>query len=84
MDLAAESVDLHCLAGVAGLAVLLQLAKEVELADFQCFAEGVGWAGSQHSVEEAGLVGFVMVAELLVEQSWTLQSLHSTPEGIPD
>jgi hypothetical protein len=35
-------------------------------------------------VEEAGLAGFIMVAELLVEQSWILQSLHSTPEGIPD
>jgi hypothetical protein len=84
MDLATESVDLHCLAGVARLAVLLQLAKEVELADFQRFAEGAGWAGSQHSEEEAGLAGFVMVAELLVEQSWTLQSPHSTPEWIPD
>jgi hypothetical protein len=84
MDLAAESVDLRCLAGVAGLAVLLQLAKEVELADFQRLAEGVGRAVSQHSVEEARLAGFVMVAELLVEQSWILQSLHSTPEGIPD
>jgi hypothetical protein len=84
MDLAAESVDLRCLAGVAGLAVLLQLAKEVELADFQRLAEGVGRAGSQCSVEEAGLAGFIMVAELLVEQSWILQSLHSTPEGIPD
>jgi hypothetical protein len=69
---------------VAGLAVLLQLAKEAELADSQRFAEGVGWAGSQHSVEEAGLAGFVMVAKLLVEQSWTLQSPHSTLEGIPD
>jgi peptidyl-tRNA hydrolase len=84
MDLAAESVDLRCLAGVAGLAVLLQLAKEVELADFQRLAEGVGRAGSQRSVEEARLAGFVMVAELLVEQSLILQSLHSTPEGIPD
>jgi hypothetical protein len=84
MDLAAESVDLHCLAGVAGLAVLLQLAKEVELADFQRLAEGVGRDGSQCSVEEAGLAGFVMVAELLVEQSWTLQSPHSIPEGILD
>jgi hypothetical protein len=84
MDLAAESVDLHCLAGVAGLVVLLQLAKEVELADFQCLAEGVGRAGSQRSVEEAGLAGFIMVAELLVERSWTLQSPHSIPEGILD
>jgi hypothetical protein len=69
---------------VAGLGVLLQLANEVELADFQCLAEGVGRAGSQRSVEEAGLAGFVMVAELLVEQSWTLQSPHSIPEGILD
>jgi hypothetical protein len=82
--LAAESVDLHCLEGVAGLAVLLQLAKEVELADFQRLAEGVGWAGPQRSVVEAGLAGFVMVAELLVEQSRTLQSQHSIREGIPD
>jgi hypothetical protein len=67
MDSATESVDLHCLARVAGLAVLLQFTKEVELADFQRFAEGVGWAGSQRSVEEAGLAGFIMVAELLVE-----------------
>jgi hypothetical protein len=67
MDLAAESVDLHCLAGVAGLAAPLQLAKEVELADFQRLAEGIGRAGYQRSVEEAGLAGFVMVAELLVE-----------------
>jgi hypothetical protein len=35
MDLAVERVALYCLAGVAGLAVLLQLAEEVALADFQ-------------------------------------------------
>jgi hypothetical protein len=54
------------------------------LADFQRFAEEAGWAGSQRFVEEAGLAGFVMVVELLVEQSWTLQSPHNIPEGIPD
>jgi hypothetical protein len=39
---------------------------------------------SQRSVEGARLAGFVMVAELLVEQSWTLQSPHSIPKGILD
>jgi hypothetical protein len=58
MDSAVESLDLHCPAGVAGLAVLLQLAKEAELADSQRFAEGVGWAGSQRSVEECDAPGF--------------------------
>jgi hypothetical protein len=73
MDLAAEPVDLHCLVGVAGLAVPLQLAEEVALADFQ------------RSVEEAVLAGSVMVVEfLLVEQSWTTQSPHNIPEGILD
>jgi hypothetical protein len=73
MDLAAEPVDLHCLVGVAGLAVPLQLAEEVALADFQ------------RSVEEAVLAGSVMVVEfLLVEQSWTPQSPHNIPEGILD
>jgi hypothetical protein len=85
MDLAAEPVDLHYLVGVVGLAVLLQLAEEVALADFQCFVEEAGLAGSRHFVEEAGLAGFVMVVEfLLAEQSWTLQSPHNVPEGILD
>jgi hypothetical protein len=73
MDMAAEPVDLHCLVGVAGLAVPLQLAEEVALAVFQ------------RSVEEAVLAGSVMVVEfLLVEQSWTPQSPHNIPEGILD
>jgi hypothetical protein len=46
MDLAVERADLYCLARVAGLAVLLQLAEEVELADLQRLAKGAGWAGS--------------------------------------
>jgi hypothetical protein len=84
MDLAAEPVDLYCLVEVAGLAVPLQLAKEVVLVDVQRSVEEAGWAGSQRSVEGARLAGFVMVAELLVEQSWTLQSPHSIPKGILD
>jgi hypothetical protein len=84
MGLAVESVDLYCLVEVAGLAVPLQPAEEVELADLQRLAEGAGWAGSQRSAEEAGLAGSVMVAELLVGQSWTLQPPHSIPEGILD
>jgi hypothetical protein len=44
MGLAVEPVDLYCLAKVAGSAVPLQLAKEVELADLQCLAEGSEWA----------------------------------------
>jgi hypothetical protein len=85
MDLAIELVDLHYLVEVAGLAVPLQLAEEVALADFQRFVEEAGLAGSQHFAEEAGLAGSVMVVELpLVEQSWTLQSPHNIPEGILD
>jgi hypothetical protein len=42
MGSAAESVDLYCLVQVAGLAVPLQPAEEVELADLQRFAEGAG------------------------------------------
>jgi hypothetical protein len=82
MDLAVERADLYCLVRVAGLAVLLQLAEEVELADLQRLAEGAGWAGSQCSAEEAGLAGFAMVAEFLVGQNWTLQPPYSIPEGI--
>jgi hypothetical protein len=84
MGLVVESVDLYCLAEVAGPAAPLQPAKEVELADFQRLAEGAGWAGSQRSAGEAGLVGFAMVAEFLVGQSWTLQPPYSIPEGILD
>jgi hypothetical protein len=81
--LAVELVDLHCLVEVAGLAVPLQLAEEVALADFQRFEAGL--AGSQRFVEEAGLAGSIMVVELLlVEQSWTLQPPHNIPEGILD
>jgi hypothetical protein len=85
MDLAVELVVLHCLAEVAGLAVPLQPAEEVALADSQHFVEGAGLAGSRRFAEEAGLAGFVVVVEfLLVEQSWTLQSPHNVPEGILD
>jgi hypothetical protein len=84
MGLVVESVDLYCLAEVAGSAVPLQPTKEVELADLQCLAEGAEWAGSQRSAEEAGLAGFAMVAEFLVGQSWTLQPPYYIPEGIFD
>jgi hypothetical protein len=79
-----ESVDLYCLAGVAGSAVPLQPAKEVELADFQRLVEVAGWVGSQRSAGEAGLAGFAMVAEFLLGQSWTLQLPYNIPEGKPD
>jgi hypothetical protein len=72
MGSAVESVDLYCLAEVAGLAALLRPAEEVEPVDLQCLAEGAEWAGSQRSAGEAGLAGFAMVAEFLVGQSWTL------------
>jgi hypothetical protein len=55
MGSAVESVDMYCLVEVAGLAVPLQPAEEVELADLRCLAEGARWAGSQRSAEEAGL-----------------------------
>jgi hypothetical protein len=85
MGLAVELVDLHCLVEVAGLAVPLQLAEEVALADFQHFVEEAGLAGSQRFVEEAGLAGSAMVVELLlVEQSWSLQPPRNIPEGILD
>jgi hypothetical protein len=79
-----ESVDLYCPVEVAGLAVPLQPAEEVELVDPQRLAEGAGWAGSQCSAEEAGLAGFAMVAEFLVGQRWTPQPPYSIPEGILD
>jgi hypothetical protein len=84
MGLAVEWVDLCCLAEVAGSVVPLQPAKEVELADLQCFAEGAYWADYQRSAGEAGLAGFTMVAESLVGQSWTLQPQCCIPEGILD
>jgi hypothetical protein len=85
MDLAIELVDLHCLVGVAGLAVPPRLVEEVALADFQRFVEEAGLAGSQRFVEEAGLVGSAMVLELLlVEQSWSLRPPYNILEGILD
>jgi hypothetical protein len=84
MGLAVESVDLYCLARVAGSAVPLQPAEEIELIDFQRLVEVAGWAGSQRSVGEAGLAGFAMVVAFLVGQSWTLQPPWNIPEGILD
>jgi hypothetical protein len=84
MGLAVESVDLYCLAEVAGSAVPLQPSREVELADLQRLAEGAEWDGSQRSAGEAGLAGFAMVAEFLVGQSWILQPPYCIPEGILD
>jgi hypothetical protein len=84
MGLAVGSVDLYCLAEVAGSVVPLQPAKEVELADLQRLAEGAEWAGSQRFAGEAGLAGFAMVAEFLVGKSWTLQPPYCIPEGILD
>jgi hypothetical protein len=69
---------------VAGSAVLLQPAKEVELADLQRLAEGAQRAGSQRSAGEAGLAGSIVVAEFLVGQSWTLQLPYCILEGILD
>jgi hypothetical protein len=79
MGSAVESVDLYCLAEAAGLAALLRPAEEVELFDLRRLVEEVGQPGSQHSVEEAGLAGFAMVAE-----NWTLQSPRCIPEGVLD
>jgi hypothetical protein len=84
MGSAVESVDLYCLAEVAGSAVPLQPAEEVELADFQRLVEVAGWAGSQRSAGEAELAGFTMVAAFLVGQSWTLQPPWNIPEGMLD
>jgi hypothetical protein len=84
MGLADESVDLYCLAGVAGSAVPLQPAAEVELADFQRLVKAAGWAGSQRFAGEAELAGSTMVAAFLVGQSWTLQSPSNIPEGVLD
>jgi hypothetical protein len=74
-----ESVDLYCLAEVAGLAALLRPAEEVELVDLQRLVEEAGRPGFQHSAEEAELAGFVMVAG-----NWTLQSPCCIPEGVLD
>jgi hypothetical protein len=79
MGSAAESVDLYCLAEVAGQAALLRPAEEVELVDLHRLVEGAGRPGSQRSAEEAGLAGFTMVAK-----NWTLQSLCCIPEGVLD
>jgi hypothetical protein len=84
MGSAVASVDLYCLAEVAGSAVPLQPPKEVELADLQHLAEEAGWAGCQRSAKEAGLAGSEMVAEFLVGQSWTLQPPYCILEGILD
>jgi hypothetical protein len=85
MDLAVERVDLYCLAEAAGLAVPLQLAEEVALADFQHCVEEVGLESSQCFVEAAGSAVPAMVVELLlVEQSCSLRSPHNIPEGILD
>jgi hypothetical protein len=82
MDLAVERVDLYCLVGAAGLAVFLQLAEEVALADFQRCVEAAESAVPQRFVEQAGLAAPAMVAEFpMAERSWTPQSLHNTPEG---
>jgi hypothetical protein len=85
MDLVVERVDLYCLVGVAGLAVPLQLAEEVALADLQRCVEAAESAVPQRFVEEAGLAGPAMVVEfLLAERSWTPQSPYNTLEGILD
>jgi hypothetical protein len=82
MDLAVERADLYCLVRVAGLAVLLQLAEEAALADFQRCVAAAESVVPQRFVEEAGLAVPAMVAEFpLAERSWTPQSLHSTPKG---
>jgi hypothetical protein len=84
MGLAVELVDMYYLAGVAGSAVPLQPAEEVELADFQRLVEVAGWAGSQRFAGAAELAGSAMVAAFLVGQSWTLQSPSNIPEGVLD
>jgi hypothetical protein len=82
MDLAVERVDLYYLVRVAGLAVLLQLAEEAALADFQRCVAAAESAVPQRFVEEAELVVPAMVVEFpLAERSWTPQSLYSAPEG---
>jgi hypothetical protein len=79
MGSAVESVDLYCLAEMAGLAALLRPAEEVELVDLQRLVEEAGRPGFQRSAEEAELDGFAMVAG-----NWTLQSPHCIPEGVLD
>jgi hypothetical protein len=79
MGSAVESVDLYCLAEVAGLAALLRPAEEVDLVDLQRLVEEAGRPGFQRSAEEAELAGFVMVAG-----NWTLQSPRCIPEGVLD
>jgi hypothetical protein len=79
MGSAVESVDLYCLAEVAGLAVLLRPVEEVELVDLQRLVEEAGRPGFQRSAEAAELAGFTMVAG-----NWTLQSPRCIPEGVHD
>jgi hypothetical protein len=62
MGSAVELAVLYCLAEVAGSAVLLQPVKEVELDVLQRLAEVAEQVVSQHSAEEAGLTGLVVVA----------------------
>jgi hypothetical protein len=66
MDLVVERVDLHCLVEAAGLAVPLQLAEEVALADFQRCVEAAESAVPQRFVEEAGLACPAMVVGLML------------------
>jgi hypothetical protein len=54
------------------------------MVDLQRLVEEAGWAGSQHSAEEAGLAGSVVVVEFLVGQSWTLQPPYCILEGTLD
>jgi hypothetical protein len=61
MGSAVESVDLYCLAEVAGLAALLRPAEEVELVDLQRLVEEAVRPGFRRSAEEAELAGFAMV-----------------------
>jgi hypothetical protein len=82
MDLAVERADLYCLVRVARLAVLLQLAEEAALADFQRCVAVAESVVLQRFVEEAGLAVPAMVVEFpLAVRSWTPQSLYSAPEG---
>jgi hypothetical protein len=79
MGSAVESVDLYCLAEVAGLVALLRPAEEVELVDLQRLVEEAGRPGFQRYAEEAELAGFAMVA-----RNWTLQSPRCIPEAVLD
>jgi hypothetical protein len=48
---------------VAGLVALLRPVVGAELADLQNLVEEAGRLGSQHSAEEAGLVGSALAVE---------------------